>query len=103
MNNLEKNIQEVSSIIDNHPLVKEYLSLKKQICSSEEISLLEKEIVIHQKEMTKNLNNDEIYFKEKEIYDSLKKKYDSNPLIINFNAVSEELYSFLNEIKEAIE
>ena len=102
MTDLEKKLQEVHSILFDEPLVKEYLSLKKQIESSEYLSSLQKEIIIHEKEMTKNVNDDEIYFKEKEIYEDLKSKFDNDPLIINFKNVSEELLDILNEVKQVL-
>ena len=102
MTDLEKKLQEVHSILFDEPLVKEYLSLKKQIESSEYLSSLQKEIIIHEKEMTKNVNDDDIYFKEKEIYEDLKSKFDNDPLIINFKNVSEELLDILNEVKQVL-
>ena len=102
MTDLEKKLQEVHSILFDEPLVKEYLSLKKQIESSEYLSSLQKEIIIHEKEMTKNVNDDDIYFKEKEIYEDLKSKFDNDPLVINFKNVSEELLDILNEVKQVL-
>ena len=102
MIDLEKNLQEVSQILSNEPLVKEYLSLKNQIENSKELSSLKAEIVAHEKAMTLNMNNDEIYFKEKAIYEELKAKFDNNPLVINFTNVSEELSSLLNEVKNVL-
>ena len=102
MTDLEKNLQEVSQILSNEPLVKEYLSLKNQIENSKELSSLKAEIVTHEKAMTLNMNNDEIYFKEKAIYEELKAKFDNNPLVINFSNVSEELSSLLNEVKNVL-
>ena len=102
MTDLEKNLQEVSQILSNEPLVKEYLSLKNQIENSKELSSLKVEIVTHEKAMTLNMNNDEIYFKEKAIYEELKAKFDNNPLVINFSNVSEELSSLLNEVKNVL-
>ena len=52
--------------------------------------------------MTKNVNDDDIYFKEKEIYEELKSKFDNDPLIINFKNVSEELLDILNEVKQVL-
>ena len=102
MTELEKKLQEVHSILFDEPFVKEYLSLKKQIESSEYLSSLQKEIVMHEKEMTKNVNDDDIYFKEKEIYEDFKSKFDNDPLIINFKNVSEELLDILNEVKQVL-
>ena len=102
MTDFEKSLQEVRSILYSNPLVEEYFSLKKQIENNKELALLEREIVIHEKAMTKNMDNDEIYFKEKEIYESLKSKYDNDPLIVNYSHIVEELSSLLNEVKEVL-
>lgn len=102
MDNLEKNLQEVRSKLHNEPLVKEYLSLKKQIEESEYLSSLQKELIVHEKTMTLNMDNDEIYFKEKQLYESIKDKLDNDPLISNFKNVSEELINLLNEVKQVL-
>lgn len=102
MTDFEKSLQEVRSILYSNPLVEEYFSLKKQIENNKQLAVLEREIAIHEKEMTKNMDNDEIYFKEKEIYESLKSKYDNDLLIINYSHIVEELSSLLNEVKEVL-
>ncbi len=102
MDEIEIRLQEVRSILFNDPLVKEYLSLKKQISENKYLSDLEKDIVVHEKAMTQNMNNDEIYFSEKEQYESLKEKYDNDPLIINYKTVVEELIDILNEVKQVL-
>ena len=102
MTDLEKNLQEVVSLLNDNPLVKEYLTLKKQIEESDELKSLREQIVIHEKAMTQNMSDDDVYFNEKEIYEDLKSEYDNNPLIVNFNNVSEELSSLLNEIKDTL-
>ena len=102
MTDFEKNLQEVKSILYSHPLVKEYFSLKKQIEENKYLTTLQNEIVIHEKNMTKNMNDDKVYFKEKEQYELKRAKFDNDPLIVNYSNVVEELYSLLNEVKQVL-
>ena len=52
--------------------------------------------------MCKNKNNDEKYFEEKALYEQLKNKLDSNPILVNYQIAKEEVFSLLVDIKHIL-
>ena len=52
--------------------------------------------------MCKNKDNNEIYFKEKALYEELKNKLESNPILINYQIAKEEVFSLLVDIKHLL-
>ena len=53
--------------------------------------------------MSTNMNNYEIYFKEKEIYESKLNQYNNHPLIINFNNTKDEVAALLQQIEQILQ
>lgn len=92
---LDEAIQNTKKEILNEPVVQDYLRLKKLIESSSYLTNLEKEIKYLQK-----CNPTE---EEKEKYFSLLKKYNEDPLVIQFKNISEDVYNFLEEVKKELE
>ena len=99
MNNFEQELQNVKDEVMNEECVKEYFRLKNIIDSDTNIKSLDAEMKKHQKMMCENEDNDEIYLKEKSLYESYKNELESNPVWLNFQTVKEEVYSLLVEIK----
>ena len=52
--------------------------------------------------MCKNKDNNEIYFKEKAIYEDLKSQLDNNPILINYQIAKDEVFSLLVDIKHIL-
>lgn len=100
MNNLEELLNKINDEILNEECVKEYFRLKKIIESDEEILSLEKKAQVHQKLMCQNKNNDEIYFKEKELYEKYSSELENNPIVQNFNLIKKEVNSLLIDIRD---
>jgi len=100
MNNLEELLNKVNDEILNEECVKEYFHLKKIIESDQQILDLEKKAQEHQKLMCQNKNNDEIYFKEKALYEKYTSELESNPIIQNFNFIKKEVNSLLIDIRD---
>ena len=100
MNNLEELLNKVNEEILNEECVKEYFRLKKIIESDVEILGLEKKAQEHQKLMCQNKNNDEIYFKEKELYEKYSSELENNPIVQNFNLIKKEVNSLLIDIRD---
>ena len=96
LNNLKKELFE-------EPLIKEYFRLKKIIEKDEEINNLLDQIKYHQQKMAQNVSDDNLYFIEKDIYESLLNRYKNNPLIQNYEKISEEAHALLLEIKDILE
>lgn len=100
MNNIEELLNKVNDEILNEESVKEYFRLKKIIESDEEILNLEKKTQKHQKLMCQNKNYDEIYFKEKELYEKYSSELENNPIVQNFNLIKKEVNSLLIDIRD---
>ena len=60
-------------------------------------------IVFYAQEMTKNVNNDDVYLASKEKYETYLKEYNSNPLVINLHEISKEVENTLLELKNILE
>ena len=102
MNNIDELLKEVKEKIDNEECVKEYFRLKKIIESDEELASLDKEVRFHQKEMCRYENNDEIYFKEKKLYEDSLAKLETNPIYLNFIEIKKEVNALLKEVAEVL-
>ena len=102
MDNVETLLKEVSEKLFNYPCVKEYFRLKEIIENDKELSSLEKEVRKHQKLMCEHQNEDEVYFKEKDIYETKLAKLEANPIIQNFEEVKKEVNALLNEVREIL-
>lgn len=83
--------------------VKSYFKLKDEIDNNAELVLIKEKITSLKQEMTLNIDLDDKYFKAKEEYELLLKKYTEHPLIHNYEVVKENVYSILMEIKKIIE
>ena len=102
MNKIDELISSLKEELYNEECVKEYFYYKKLVENDPGIKVLDEKVRFHQKEMCKNKDNDEIYFKEKEIYDELKKQFDSNPVLINYQIAKDEVFSLLVDIKKLL-
>ena len=86
----------------NEECVKEYFYYKNLVDNDPSIKELDEKVRFHQKEMCKNKDNDEIYFKEKAIYEELKNKFDQNPVLVNYQIAKDEVFSLLVDIKNIL-
>ena len=68
MTNLEKTLNEFKEELFNEQCVKEYFYYKNLVEKDESIKKLDEEVRFHQKEMCKNKDNNDVYFKEKALY-----------------------------------
>ena len=100
MGNIEKLLNEVSDRLNDEECVKEYFRLKEIINNDSNLKRLDKEVREHQKKMCEFQNDDEIYFKEKALYESSLKELEDNPIYQNFNEVKKEVNSLLIEIRD---
>jgi tRNA-2-methylthio-N6-dimethylallyladenosine synthase len=91
-NELDLLIADLKKEVINEPIVQEYLRLKNIVDNSEELHKLEMEIKFIKK---CEMSNEEIAE-----YNSLLKKYNENPIIINYLAVQKEMQQFLKELKD---
>ena len=102
MNNIDELISSIKENLLNEECVKEYFYYKKIVENDTSIKELDEQVRFHQKEMCRNKDNDEIYFKEKSIYEDLKKQFDNNPVLINYQIAKEEVFALLVDIKKLL-
>lgn len=102
MSDFDKTLNEFKEELFNEQCVKEYFYYKNLVDKDEAIKKLDEEVRFHQKEMCKNKDNNESYFKEKALYEELKSKLDNNPILINYQIAREEVFSLLVDIKHIL-
>lgn len=102
MSDFDKTLKEFKKELFNEQCVKEYFYYKNLLEKDESIKKLDEEVRFHQKEMCKNKNNNEIYFKEKALYEKLKNKLDNHPILINYQIAKDEVFSLLVDIKNIL-
>ena len=74
-----------------------------EIANNKSLSTLQNDIITYAKEMTRNVNNDDKYFENKNKYEESLKLYNSNPLVINLHEISKSVESILLELKKILE
>ena len=103
MNKIDSLLKDIKKELYSEPCIQEFLRLKSVIEKDEDLSKLDKEVRLHQRLMCENRNNKEVFEKEKALYEKASKEFDSNPVVINYKNVKEEVYALLEEVKEALE
>ena len=102
MSDFDKALRELKDELLNEQCVKEYFYYKSLVENDETIKKLDEDVRFHQKEMCRNKNNNELYFKEKAIYEELKNKLDSHPILANYQIAKDEVFSLLVDIKNIL-
>ncbi len=102
MNNIDELISSLKDELFNEDCVKEYFYYKNLVEKDVSLKELDEQVRFHQKEMCKNKDNNEIYFKEKAIYEDLKSQLDNNPILINYQIAKDEVFSLLVDIKHIL-
>lgn len=102
MNNIDELISSLKEELFNEDCVKEYFYYKNLVEKDASLKELDEQVRFHQKEMCKNKDNNEIYFKEKAIYEDLKSQLDNNPILINYQIAKDEVFSLLVDIKHIL-
>lgn len=82
----------------NVPEVKQFLLIKKEIEVSEEFKKLKEGLKSSQKKMALSVGTKD-YDENKKAYLLCKEEYDNNPLVVNYNALQEEVSYLLEELK----
>ncbi len=103
MNDFDQALEDLKNELFSLEEVKTYFKLKSEIDNNAELVLIKEKITLLKQEMTLNIDLDDKYFKAKEEYELLLKKYTEHPLIQNFEIVKENVYNILMEIKKIIE
>ena len=100
MTNLDELLLEVNNKLNEEECVKEYLRLKKIISNDEDIKRLDKEVREHQRKMCEHQNEDDIYFKEKALYEKALKELESNPIYVDFIEAKKEVTTLLMDVRD---
>ncbi len=82
--------KELKTELDKLPLFIEFKKVQNQLDSDEEISELKKQIALAK------------VHKDDELHKSLLEKYNSHPLVVNYNSLKAEVYEYLNQISQII-
>lgn len=91
MNNVENSLIELKSKLDQLPLIEEFLRLKEVMENDEELKTMRQEIARLKAE------------NKSEEHDVLLEIYNSNPIIVNYNLLREDVKNLLGEIKNILE
>jgi hypothetical protein len=102
MTNFEIALENVKENIFSDPLVVSFFKTRDDIDNCKELQDIINELHTHQKAMSINMNDSEIYNKEKMLYETSLNKYSNHPLIINYNYLKNEVYNFLSQIVDAL-
>ena len=100
-NSLQEYLDQFIQKILSQKEVKQYLLLKEEIANSEELTLLSEEIKSAKKALALSFGSS-LHQQRKEEYLDLVNKYDTHPLIVNFNIVKEEVGYLLDKIEKAL-
>ncbi len=103
MNEFENQLEKCKELLYQEPVVQEYFRLKRIVQNDKNLVRLDQEIHQHQHKMCIHKNDDEIYLKEKSLYDAKMNEFKSNPMVENYFQIREEVYELLSEIKEILE
>lgn len=99
---LKNDLDEFIKLFFDNPTVIRFLELKKMILESSELNMLETEIKKWQKKTALAINDEKNYQINRQKYLELKKSYDENPLIVNFNLEREEVMLLLEKLQQAL-
>lgn len=82
--------------------VKKYFILEKKVNEDQNIISLQDKIRKAQKALALSINNQEEHQKKLIEYQNLKKEFDENPLVCNYNILKENIYLQLKTLQERI-
>lgn len=94
MNNLYSKADDINKELKEMSLVKEYLHYKELLDNDDYLTQLKNKILFLQK---CNATNE-----EKEEYFKLKKEYDNNPIVANYNLLKKEIKELKDEVRSLL-
>ncbi len=90
MNDAIELAKELKEEIFKEPLIVEYFRIKILVESNEEINALKRDIALAKAHH------------EDELHKELLAKYNSHPLVVNYNTLKEEVNEYLSEISKIV-
>lgn len=103
MNDFDQALEELRDALFNTPEVQQFFALRQAIESDKELMAANAQMRAHQKAMAKHQNNDEIYFREKALYEQYSALYNKHPLVVNYEALRGVVNDLLKQIKMIVE
>ncbi len=100
---LDEQLEKVKELIYKEPVVIEFLAIRERIANDVYLKALVEKINEHKKLMSQNIDNDSTYFDEKDQYEKLQKEYETNPMVVNYNSLREEVASLLSQIHDILQ
>ncbi len=102
MTELDDKLLKLKNELYSDPAVVEYFRLKKLIESDESLNLLDKEIKELQRKVCSEVHESRDS-KDADKLNELLQKFNSNPVIINYNKLYLEVKDLLKEISDTLE
>ena len=103
MDEIEASLKRIKELLLEEDVVQEYFRLKKIVDNDAHLKTLDEEIHQHQKLMCLNKENDELYAREKSLYEEKLNEFQNNPVVANYFQVKEEVRNLLMEMKEILQ
>lgn len=103
MDEIEASLKRIKGLLLEEDVVQEYFQLKKIVDNDAHLKTLDEEIHHHQKLMCLNKDNDELYAREKKLYEEKLSEFQNNPVVSNYFQVKEEVRDLLMEMKEILQ
>ena len=103
MDEIEASLKRIKGLLLKEDVVQEYFRLKKIVDHDAHLKALDEEIHQHQKLMCLNKENDELYAREKKLYEEKLSEFQNNPVVSNYFQVKEEVRDLLMEMKEILQ
>ena len=100
INNFDQALNEVKNQLFDVDIVKQYFYYKNLVENDKNLKNIDEEMRFHQKQMCQNKETLEIYENEKKMYEDLKKIFENNPVLLNYQNTREEVFSLLVDIKQ---
>lgn len=94
MNNLYSKADDINKELKEMPLVKEYLHYKELLENDETLTQMKNKILFLQK-----CNPTD---EEKEEYFKLKKEYENNPIVANYNSLKKDIKELKDEVRSLL-
>lgn len=100
MNSIDFCLNKVHKELFSNSLVVDFFNTRNCINNNIELQEIIDKMHYHQKRMSLSMENEELYKKEKELYEIYQSSYNSHPLIVNYNFLQTEIYNLLSQIAD---
>lgn len=103
MTEINEALEKLITALSEDSLFIEFEKARDLVINDEYIQKTETTLKELQQKMTQNVMNNKAHTKYKKEYETLKKKYDEHPYVLNYNALLSEVNDMLLTLKTIIE